>query len=230
MRFFQNPKPKKSKRAKKSKRTSVKRGAKGRFVAKRRRTVRRASTATRKRRVTRKVGGIPMAKRRRSTARKTTAARRRRRRSTGSIKLSRIKGAVYRRNPGIVGTLTRGVKDAAVAVAGKTAARFIGSKLPAIVPGQTGQVVNAAISAAAIGMIAQKFLGADMARLMVQGAMQAPVESLLSPALASIGLSSYSRGRLSAYSVPMLAGYNGVPSPALASYPSAQPSTMMAAY
>lgn len=230
MKFFQNPKPKKRAKKKATRRMKVKRGAKGRFVAaKRRRTVRRATTATRKRRITRQAGDNSMAKRRRSTARKSTAVRRRRRRSTGSIKLSRIKGAVYRRNPGIVGTLTRGVKDAAVAVAGKTAARFIGSKLPAIMPGQTGQVLNSAISAAAIGMIAQRFLGADMARLMVQGAMQAPVESLLSPALASIGLSAYSRGRLAAYSVPALAGYNAAPNAALASYPTAQPS-MMAAY
>lgn len=165
-----------------------------------------------------------MAKRRRMSTRRASTTRRRpaaRRRS-----YKRIRTAVYKRNPGVVGILTRGVKDAAVAVAGKTVARFVGQKLPAFVPGQTGQVLNSAIVAAAIGMLGSRFVGADMARLMVQGALQAPIETALQPVLSGIGLASYPmRPRLAAYSLPALAGYPTTPTPNLASYPN-----MMAAY
>lgn len=170
-----------------------------------------------------------MAKRRRSVTRRATATRRRRPATARRRSYKRIRGAVYKRNPGVVNVLVRGVKDAAVAVAGKTVGRFIGQKLPAFIPGQAGQAVNAAIAAAAIGMLGSRFLGADMARVLVQGAMQAPIESALQPVLSSIGLASYPmRPRLAAYTAPALAGYANVPTPHLSSYPNA--ATMAAAY
>jgi hypothetical protein len=124
-----------------------------------------------------------------------------------------VGGRVYR-NPGVVQTLTRGVQDAVVAVAGKTVARFIGSKLPALVPGVAGQAINSGLAAIAIGMVGSKVgLGGDLTRVAVQGALQAPIEQVVAPMLAQIGLSSYSAPRaIASYSQPRLvAGYSAAP-------------------
>jgi len=104
--------------------------------------------------------------------------------------------------------------DAAVAVAGKTVARFIGSKLPAMVPGVPGQAINSALAAIAIGMVGSKVgLGGDRTRIAVQGALQAPIEAVLAPVLAKIGLTGYSAPRaIGAYSQPrLMAGYSAAP-------------------
>lgn len=150
-------------------------------------------------------------RRRPSTARRRRSTRRR----TGARRFVMVGGRVYR-NPGVVQTLTRGVMDAAVAVAGKTAARFIGSKLPAIAPGTMGQALNSGIAAVVIGLVGSKVgLGGDRVRIAVQGALQAPIEAALAPVFSSLGLSSYSPPMgIRGYSRPMLAGYSAPASPA----------------
>ncbi len=166
-----------------------------------------------------------MARRRRSTKRRAVARRRpvRRRRSAKRRVARRtvtVGGRVYR-NPGVVQTLTRGVGDAVVAVAGKTVARFIGSKLPRFIappatPGafDAGGAINAAIAALAIGMVGSKVgLGSDRVRIAVQGALQAPIEAVVNPMLAKVGLTGYSAPRaVGAYSQPrLMAGYSAAP-------------------
>lgn len=208
MRFLDNPRRarRRVKRAKSRKRRTA--------------AQRRATAALVRLNKARKRGSVSMATKRRKrkaaprrrravTRRRTTTARRRRRRSTGTLRFTRVRGSVYKRNPPVVAMLTRGVMDAALAVVGKTGARFIGAKLPAIVPGQAGQIVNAALSALVLGFLTNKALGGDKARMIVAGALQAPIETALAPALAGIGLSSY-RGIRAYPSMPSLSSYAGV--------------------
>ena len=156
-----------------------------------------------------------MAKRRRSATRRRVTARRRRspvarkrysrrRRRVTARRTVTVGGRVYR-NPGIPQMLIRGVVDAAFAVTGETAARFIAGKIPPLVPGVAGTYVNTGLSAIVVGLIAGYVpgIGADRQRILVQGAMQAPVRAMVGPVLAQVGLSSYSQPRsLGLYSQP----------------------------
>lgn len=222
MRFLVEGNPPRKRKAKK-RRTAAQKRATAKMVAANRKRRRTKATARKgRRRVARKVirrrSVATMARRRRSTKRRAVARRRpvRRRRSAKRRVARRtvtVGGRVYR-NPGIVQTLTRGVMDAAVAVAGKTVARFIGSKLPAMVPGVAGQAINSGLAAVAIGLIGSKVgLGGDRTRIAVQGALQAPIEAVLAPVLAKIGLTGYSAPRaIGAYSQPrLMAGYSAAP-------------------
>lgn len=103
---------------------------------------------------------------------------------------------------GIVNTLVRGAVDATIAVAGKSVARFAAAKLPNFLGGNTGMVVNQAIVAAVLGAVSGRFLGGDRARVLVQGALQAPIEAAIAPVLASVGLSSYVQPRIASYVQP----------------------------
>lgn len=160
---------------------------------------------------------------RKRTRRRTAVARRRRparrRRSSGTIRFRRVRGAVYSRNPKIIAMLTRGLMDGVTVVAGKAVAGFIGSKIPPFVPGALGGVVNKVLSAVAVGFAASQFLSADRARLVVAGALAAPIESAIKQAnipLLSEGLSDdedYYEVDMSGY--PGVSGY-----PGMSGYPS----------
>jgi len=160
-------------------------------------------------------------RRRRPTARRRPASRRRRR-SSGTIRFRRVRGAVYARNPNIVNMLTRGVMDAAVVVGGKAVSGFIGSKIPQFVPGTLGTMLNRVISAVVVGFAASKVLSADRARLAVAGALASPIESAIKAAnipLLSEGLSDdedYYEVDMSGY--PGVAGY-----PGMSGYPAVGP-------
>jgi hypothetical protein len=78
--------------------------------------------------------------------------------------------------------LIQGVKDAGVVTAGKATANIIGRLIPMPVQGTVGRVISATIGAAAVGFAAQKFLGRDMARFAVAGALQAPIEGFVKAA------------------------------------------------
>lgn len=125
-----------------------------------------------------------MATKRRKTARRRSTRRRSHRRSIG----------LARRNPprsGIVGTLTQGVKDAGLVLAGKAATNFASRMVPT-----TSAAMGVATRVAAalgVGLLARRFMGADSARLVIAGGLVAPIENaikaanvpLLSGALAS---------------------------------------------
>ena len=218
-------------RRKKRRRTAAQKRATAKMIAanrKRRRTKATAKKGRRRvaRRVTKRRRVATMARRRRRSTRRRAVARRRRpavrrrRRVTRRARTVTVGGRVYR-NPGMVQMLTRGVGDAVVAVAGKTAARFIGSKLPRFVappatPGafDAGGAINAAIAALGIGFIGSKVgLGGDRVRIAVQGALQAPIEAVVNPLLTKAGLTGYSAPRaIGAYSQPrLMAGYSAAP-------------------
>lgn len=150
-------------------------------------------------------------RKRRATARRRSSRRRRR---SGTIRFRRVRGAVYSRNPKILSMLTRGVMDAATVVGGKAVAGFIGSKIPQLVPGTLGGVVNKVLSAVAVGFAASQFLSADRARLAVAGALAAPIESAIKAAnvpLLSEGLSDdedYYEVDMQGY--PALQGYPAI--------------------
>lgn len=170
---------------------------------------------------------------RKRTSRKRTSSRRRRR-SSGSIRLTRVKGAVYRRNPsvrGIVGKVVQGAKDAAYVTAGKAVSRLIADRLPAIASNSDGsestasKAIKQAGSALIAAMAARQFLGADAARLALAGGLSAPIEQFirdagipyLSDALSDYSLLAYPQGAsLSSY--PMVgAGLAGMPQSGYAS-------------
>jgi hypothetical protein len=76
----------------------------------------------------------------------------------------------------MVPMLIQGVKDAAVITAGKATANVIGRLIPVPGTGMLPRVGAQAAAALAVGFAANKFLGRDMARFAVAGALQAPIE------------------------------------------------------
>jgi hypothetical protein len=72
--------------------------------------------------------------------------------------------------------LVQGVKDAAVITAGKATANVIGRLIPVPGTGMLPRVGAQAAAAVAVGFAANRFLGRDMARFAVAGALQAPIE------------------------------------------------------
>lgn len=160
-----------------------------------------------------------MRKRRRgaASARRGGTVRRRRRAVTVVRRRrrgGRRGGAINMRN--IVPMLTTGVKDAVVGVGAKAAVRIIRSKSGFDAAGALGAGVELA-AAAAVGLLAGKFLGRDAARAAVQGALSAPIETFLKGA--NIPVVSTALGDVGDYadSLPGVGGYPQVPG--MAGYP-----------
>lgn len=117
--------------------------------------------------------------RRKSTRRRTTSRKRgRRRSSSGTIRLKRVRGQVYLRNPSIIKQVQQGLMDAVKVKGGQVAARTISNALPLPKTGIAGIAVTA-LTAVGVGMAARKFLGADTARFIVAGAMQPVISDLV---------------------------------------------------
>jgi hypothetical protein len=91
-------------------------------------------------------------------------------------------GGLSRGVSGVVPMLIQGVKDAGVVTAGKATANIVGRLIPMPIQGTVGRVLSATIGAAAVGFAAQKFLGRDLARFAVAGALQAPIEGFVKAA------------------------------------------------
>jgi hypothetical protein len=115
--------------------------------------------------------------------------------------------------------LVQGVKDAAVITGGKAAANVISRLIPMPVQGMTGRVLSTSIAAVGVGFAARKFLGRDMARFAIAGALQAPIEGFvksanipyISPALGDDVLGDYYGDGVSGYP-EVGAGVAGYPS------------------
>lgn len=230
MKFFVGNPPKRRKA--KKRRTAAQRRATAKMLRARKAALRKtkAGPSRRKRSLTpRRKRSVPMAttKRRRKSRKRVVARRRstparrkttrRRRRSTGSITLRRVKGAVYKRNPGIVNTLMQGAKDAAFVFAGRTAAGMVAARLPNLVGGNVGLMVNKGVTGVLLGLVARRALGNDAARFVVAGAFGSIVEDVARQVLPAGMVSSYPRvasyPRMAAYprvaaSVASLSGYN----------------------
>lgn len=132
-----------------------------------------------------------MAKRKR---RRRSAPRRRRRRAP-------------RRNPrgfkiptmrGVFAQIQTGVVDAAEVVIGKAAARAIPTAINLPKEGPMGLLIQAG-TAIVVGMLGVQFISKNAGKMMLAGALAAPVESLIaglnipfiSPALAPVGMGLY---------------------------------------
>jgi hypothetical protein len=183
---------------------------KGRGVAKKRRKTKRRRTYTAKQRAA-GFGGKAAKTRARKTKRRgarkvraigklkrkgvSTVARRkgskrgkrrtsRRRRSTGTITLRRVRGAVYRKNPGFsvrgIGTqLIEGAKGAGAVVVGKAAGRLIANLLPFPKTTMIGNVGAQIVSALVLGVVGKRFLPGRIGEYVFIGALTAPVETVL---------------------------------------------------
>ena len=123
--------------------------------------------------------------RRRSGARRRKGARR-----SGNITLRRVRGKVYRSNPGgLVKVAVQGAKDAALVMGGGAATRAIVNMLPLDDKSKSGLMGAAVATGAVIGvsMAARRFLGADSARMVVAGGMIVPVKAMLTQFVPSLG-------------------------------------------
>lgn len=117
--------------------------------------------------------------------------------------------------------LTGGVKDAGGILLGKAAARAIPVQFGLPKQGAIGLGVQAGVGLAA-AMLADKFLGREMGRMVLAGALSAPMETLvvsagipfLSPALSPVS----QMGDLGAYAGTPLGVYAGAGRRALAGY------------
>jgi hypothetical protein len=164
-------------------------------------------------------------RRRRSTSVAAVGARRavrRRRRHGGGGR--RSTGLSIGGRSGIVPMLVQGVKDAAVITGGKAAANVVSRLIPMPVQGITGRVLSTSIAAVGVGFAANKFLGRDMARFAIAGALQAPIEGFvksanipyISPALGDDVLGDYYDSGVSGY--PSVGAGNG----GVAGYPNVE--------
>lgn len=223
MKFLINPARRRRKvatRRKSGKRrmTAKQRAALRRMQAANKRKRRGAAPKT-KRRKRRTTSGRSSKMARKRTSRRRTSRSRRRRSSGGAIRLTPVRGKVYRKNPsirGILGRVVQGAKDAAYVTAGKAVSRIIADKLPAIASNADGsestasKAIKQAGSALLAAMAARQFLGADAARLALAGGLSAPIEQFIKDA----GV-PYLSEALSDY--PLLAAYPQGSS--LAAYP-----------
>ncbi|MCP4902922.1 MAG: hypothetical protein GY906_38660 [bacterium] len=180
---------------------------------KRRSTKRRRAVASTTRRST-------MPTRRRKTARRNPVRRKKTTRRRRPVRRATARRRTYRRNPAfrmpaIVPTLMTGVRDAGSVVLGKGLSNIIAGFIP-INGGMAIQVAKQAGSALAVAVVAQQFLGKDIARFMVAGALAAPIEGFIKGAgipfvsdalgsypVATAGMGAYPQ--MGAY--PMLNGY-----------------------
>lgn len=175
--YLANPTGRKRKMARKT----PARGKNGRFL-KGGRKAKAKSSSSRKRRRSAPAAATTTRKRRKSTVarrKRRAPARRARRRST------------RRRNPALMSQLRTGLKDAAAIVVGKAGARIIPTLIPGVPrTGPVGLLVQAA-SAVGLGYLADRFVGRDLGRQILAGALSAPIETavvayrvpLLGPAL-----------------------------------------------
>lgn len=125
--------------------------------------------------------------------------------------------------PKIVGRVIQAGQDAALIVGGKAASSFVARMIPI---GETPPMRLAAnvIAAAAVGMAAGFLLSADMSRLVMAGALVAPIESFIRSA--NIPVLSPALGD------DVLMGYYGPGSSMMGvgAYPAALPSAGVGAY
>lgn len=167
-------------RRRKKRRTAAQRRATRKMIAanKRRKKVRRnpkrrVATVARKRR---------KSSRRRAVARRSS--RRRARRSGGTIRFKRVKGSIYRRNPGfnvkaILGRVQRAAMRIPAVLGGKVGTRFIANVLPFpnkdtnVAMNMAAQVTGAIITSIVAGMVVPRY--ADDVLL---GGLLAPAETL----------------------------------------------------
>lgn len=191
MKFFKNP-PRRAKRKKKKRRTAAQVAATRKLVARNKARGKKKKSVKRRRvnsgNPSRKKGTTMAArKRREGTVRRTTAKRRGgrkrgRRKSSGNISLKRVSGKVYRSNPsGIVKQVVQGAKDSVLVMGGGAAVRAGSNLLPLpanLKAGYAGAAVQTAV-ALAVSMAARRFLGGDAARMVLAGAMQVPVKSVI---------------------------------------------------
>jgi hypothetical protein len=171
-------------RKRRTKKRTPPRGPGGLFMKRKK----RKATGTVKRRTTRKATKRRTIKRRKPTvARKRSTTRRRRttkrRRTGGTIRLSPVRGKIYRKNPafsmrGAIRDLQNGAMNAGMVIIGKTGARVVANFLPLPKEGIMNYVTQI-VAALATGMVARQFVGAKQAEFIVAGALSAPVETLL---------------------------------------------------
>lgn len=195
-------------------RARAKMARKGARKAKAARTVTRGATPLRKN-VHRSVGGSQMAAKRKThkrrkgvSARKGSAGKRRRsprRRSAKSRTMTLSvgkRGFGVRSNPGVVGLVMQGAKDAGAIVGGKVAANVVARAIPLADAGAMG-VIKRVAAAVAVGYAANKFLSRDTARLMLAGGLTAVIESaaraVLPANIVAIGLAGEDADALGAY-------------------------------
>ena len=130
-----------------------------------------------------------------------------------------------RRNPDIIAALMAGVQDAGTILAGEMAANVVAYYIPPLLtaPGadgatkvetSLGTTLRKVIAAAVVGFAAQQFVGADIARAAVAGALLAPLRGTVTPLLPKTGpiaaalsdyVQAYPRRLLSSY--PQLSAY-----------------------
>lgn len=116
-------------------------------------------------------------------ARKRRTTKRRRRRTGGSIRLTPVRGRIYRKNPrfsvrGFTRDLQSGAMNAGAVIVGKAGARVIANFLPLPKDGIMNYV-SQIVAALATGMVAKQFMGAKTAEFVLAGALSAPVETFL---------------------------------------------------
>jgi hypothetical protein len=173
----------KRRKTKKRRKLSAKQIAAG-FGGKRRKAAstkrrRKTSTVTRKRK-----GARTVAKRRTHKRRATTKRRTHRRRRAGTIKLTKVRGAIYRKNPrfsirGIGNQLIEGTKGAAAVVVGKVAGRQIANLIPLPKDTMVSSIGTQVVAALVLGMVGKRFLPGKLGEFLFVGALTAPVETAL---------------------------------------------------
>lgn len=146
------------------------------------RTTKRRSTRTTKRKVSASTRRRSAA----STGAKSMAAKRRRRKTVrrnpprASVKRRR---RTYRRNPPLSSLpklLISGVESAAFGIAGKIGARFIRTQLGFVPSSMMGNLAEVGAGVAAALLLGNKW--GDASRAIMQGAMMAPLESMIKTA------------------------------------------------
>lgn len=96
------------------------------------------------------------------------------------MRFTRVKGAIYRKNPfggRIVTQLVEGAKGAGAVVIGKAAGRTIANMLPLPKDTVVGSIGAQLASALLLGMVGRRFLPANIANYVFVGALTAPVET-----------------------------------------------------
>lgn len=114
---------------------------------------------------------------RRSSRRRVTR-RRRRRGGTGTIKFRKVRGSIYRRNPPLVRRFMRGVQDGLMVNAGEAGVNIVAGFVPLPQDGIMGVAVKGAL-ATGLGMVADRVLPGDSARMIVAGGFAAAMKPFL---------------------------------------------------
>jgi hypothetical protein len=181
MLFLVNPPRRKGAKVARKKKRTPPRGPGGRFRKKKKAVHRKKA----RKRTTRKRTVKHTRKRRAPVARKrarTTRRRRAHKRGKRTIRLTPVRGSLYRKNPGfnlkgIVGQVVDGSKRAVVVVGGKVGGRFVGNLLPLPKTTLVGNLGSQIVAALLIGIAGRRFLSRGMADDLFVGAMLNPVET-----------------------------------------------------